>query len=556
MNRLLTFFASTLGATIWSNAELIAHYPFDTNSNDASQNGNHLVISSGSPAITTAEGTFRVGSGALNLDQSGTEQHLAFTTPINLVAAQPWSIAWWGKRGASTPGTHGGIVGTNANSNNFVWTPDNPNVVRGLRVRDNTGAQADYSDIPDDNAWHHWVVVYDGDGEVEVWRDNTSLGSQTFSGNLTLTHVGAITANKSNSFWGQLDDLRIYSQALDAAAIAALFNVDSEPPPTPEPVERVRVFLIGGQSNADGRAEPDDLPVEPVNLQQPQDDVDYYETSLTTLRPLGQFGPEITMGRRLADSIGDGVSERIAIIKYGVGGTSLSSDWKAGGDATTVGDGPRYVTFQQTVTNGMTALAAAHPDATIAIEGMLWVQGERDVVIGTHAEYEANLTAFIADVRATYGEGLPFVISRLSTGQTALDAGRLSVVRAAQDAVAAADPLSALLDTDTFGIKTDNLHFDAAGQQHLGDDGAKHLLQFRPIHPQPAFLLTPEDLVEMSLDGAFPDFIYTLQHNPTLAPDEWEEVETVIPTGRQVDFAPFAGAPDRDFFRVIRTSGL
>jgi len=45
--------------------------------------------------------------------------------------------------------------------------------------------------------------------------------------------------------------------------------------------------------------------------------------------------------------------------------------------------------------------------------------------------------------------------------------------------VAAADPLVALLDADTFGIQSDNLHFDALGQQQLGDAAAKHLLQLR-----------------------------------------------------------------------------
>ena len=119
------------------------------------------------------------------------------------------------------------------------------------------------------------------------------------------------------------------------------------------------VYLIGGQSNADGRGDPAGLPTSPVNLQQPQLDVDYFQSStLGTLQPLALFGPEITLGRRLADSIGSQEHTRIAIIKYAVGGTSLRTDWKVGGDATTTNDGPRYVTFQQQVTSGLAALAA------------------------------------------------------------------------------------------------------------------------------------------------------------------------------------------------------
>ena len=97
-----------------------------------------------------------------------------------------------------------------------------------------------------------------------------------------------------------------------------------------------------------------------------------------------------------------------------VGGTDLYIDWVAGGDATTTGDGPRYVSFQSVVSNGLAALAAAYPNAAIETKGMLWVQGERDAGTAEAANYEANLTAFIADMRLTYGSDLWFVVSRLS----------------------------------------------------------------------------------------------------------------------------------------------
>ncbi|MCU0779532.1 MAG: hypothetical protein MUF04_00360, partial [Akkermansiaceae bacterium] len=169
---------------------------------------------------------------------------------------------------------------------------------------------------------------------------------------------------------------------LDAsAAITDDTTISVMEPPGELAVRRIRVFLLGGQSNADGRAAPSGLPTSPVNLQLPQDDVDFYENEaggLTTLRPLAEFGPEITLGRRLADAIADGTFTRVAMIKYAVGATDLANDWKAGGDATTSGDGPRYVSFQGVVRAGLAALAAKYPNAAIDIEGMLWVQGERD----------------------------------------------------------------------------------------------------------------------------------------------------------------------------------
>jgi len=271
------------------------------------------------------------------------------------------------------------------------------------------------------------------------------------------------------------------------------FTLIEKNPPVVE-VEQVRVFLVGGQSNADGRADPSGLPTEPVNLQLPQEDVDYYYNvlgkipALTTLRPglTGRndgFGPSITLGRSLADALGDGEVTRVAIIKSARGGTTLVNDWKAGGDATTIGDGPDYVAFQQAVSDGLAALAGIYPSADIQIEGMLWVQGESDIASGgaqAWNSYEANLTNFLADIRATYGATMPFIISRLSREQTALNATGLAVVRAAQVKVADDNAFTTWLDTDGVGMSGDAVHFNATGYQKIGNDAAAALLDMIP----------------------------------------------------------------------------
>jgi hypothetical protein len=101
---------------------------------------------------------------------------------------------------------------------------------------------------------------------------------------------------------------------------------------------------------------------------------------------------------------------------------------------------------------------------------MVWMQGESDN--GAAAAYQANLTDFIADVRATYGADLPFTIARLSSGQTAVGTN-LAQLRAAQEAVAAGDPRTGLLSTDGFGMNGDSLHFNADGQQAMGNGFAE-----------------------------------------------------------------------------------
>jgi hypothetical protein len=240
----------------------------------------------------------------------------------------------------------------------------------------------------------------------------------------------------------------LIGNALDADLVQ-FSNIDA----TFSTINRLRVVLLGGQSNADGRADPAELPATPVDLQLPQNDVDFYynteggTATLTTLTPglseTSQFGPEITLGRAMADLWTVEDQTRVAIIKYANGGTNLQNHWKAGGDGTTTGDGPEYVIFQQTVEDGLAELAAAYPDAVIDLQGMVWMQGESDAVNGFENQYQANLTAFIADVRATYGADLPFIVGRLSSGQTDLPAGALATVRAAQTASPPRFPRSA-----------------------------------------------------------------------------------------------------------------
>ena len=334
------------------------------------------------------------------------------------------------------------------------------------------------------------------------------------------------------------------------------------------PVTRVRVILLGGQSNADGRASSSGLPATPVNLQQPQNDVDFFykteggSSTLTTLRPglseTSQFGPEITLGRSMADLWSVEANTRVAIIKYANGGTNLQIQWKAGGDATTTGDGPEYLTFQQTVTQGLAALTSKYPTAVMDLQGMVWMQGESDAANSYGSQYQTNLATFIADVRATYGTDLPFLIGRLSAGQTSLndtptEATQFNLVRDAQTAVAAAVPRVSLINTDTFGMNADNLHFNSSGQQALGNDSAVSLVSYIPFTSPAALHQLGNGDMQITVSNVFPGWLYTLENSGTLSPGGWSAGDSEIATGTTIvlTYTPDGGAIKR-FFRVAR----
>ncbi|BCX50297.1 hypothetical protein HAHE_42050 [Haloferula helveola] len=454
------------------------HHRYDGDYTDASAGGRD-----GTPvwdALITADPLKVVaGSGALEVD--GLYGSQVNFDPMVFLPSEPWSVTFWAQR-AELGGQKGMVMGTSTDTRNFIWLNDN---FTGLRFRSESGSTYDFT-ATQDLGLHHYGLVADGTGNLTFYRDGQFV--ETLNSGDTDFKIECIaqgyTSGLDYTFQGVLDEVRVFDSALIAQDVIDIY--DAENPGGGSPVTKVNVFLLGGQSNADGRADPASLP---AGLQTPQSDVDFYYkvdgggSALTTLQPglseTSQFGPEVTLGRRLADLFGNGPETRTALVKYANGGTNLEVQWAGGGDNTTTGDGPEYVTFQQTVTDGLAALAAAYPGASIEICGMVWLQGESDINGGFHNNYETNLTNFIADVRATYGSDLPFVIIRLSDGQSSLDAGRLATVQAAMDAVAAADPLTSVVNTDSFGVKGDNLHFDAAGQQSIGTAAGEDLVYFK-----------------------------------------------------------------------------
>lgn len=487
---------------------LVLHYRFDGDFSDSSGSGNHGTAS-GAAAPTADPASVPVGSGALLLDGQDSS-YVTLSTPLQFASNGTWTVAFWAQR-AEIGSQKGMILGERFTTDDFLWLNDS---FTGLRFRSSANTTMDFT-AAQDVARHHYALVADGAGALSFYRDGSPV--QTLSGNTSfrIDTVGQAytTSSLHYGFNGVLDEVRVYQVALTDPEVLALYH---EGAASSSVVTRVRVFLQGGQSNGDGRADPAGLPVSPVNLQQPQPDVDYYYRVeggagvLTTLRPgtseTSQFGPEITFGRDIADLLGGDPQTRIAVVKYANGGTSLSVDWKAGGDATTTGDGPEYVAFQQTVADGLAALVAKYTGAVVQIEGMTWMQGESDASPSASAAYAANLQAFLADLRATFGADLPFVIARLSSGQTALDAAGLATLRAAQAQVAAADPWTSIVDTDSFPLQADELHFNAAGQQLLGSAFAARAgyLEWMPGRFSPAQIAAglAEETADADGDGS------------------------------------------------------
>lgn len=266
--------------------------------------------------------------------------------------------------------------------------------------------------------------------------------------------------------------------------------------------EHYRVYLLGGQSNGNGRGDAAELstpPLDALNLDTSQTDVRVYwhKTQNTTNGNLTQdtwidlqpgsghgvnspsghpveFGPELTFGRTMADN---DPLVKIAIIKHTEGGTNLHTQWSASGS--------QYASFVATVQAGLTALTAMGD--TYEIGGMIWVQGEADTSGSNATNYKANLTDLITRVRQDVFGGpvpggftLPFVISGLSDSQypniTTVGTGPYTV-RQAQETVAAKGRQTAFVNTDGLSTYSNGaVHFDASAQVSIGQASAAQML--------------------------------------------------------------------------------
>ena len=294
------------------------------------------------------------------------------------------------------------------------------------------------------------------------------------------------------------------------------------------PAKRLFVILLGGQSNARGYGYQQYLVDSTNALADPQTDVDFYfsptaymtQYVLTNLMsgsgfpeikgtegvnqqyepqsyPVNRFGPELSLGRTIRDRI-QVESSKVAVIKFAQSGTSLYNDWKPDGTTNKTADGTVYQSFHTTVRNGITALTNAYPDYQLEFLGMGWVQGEADAVdaAGTeYTNYEANLTTFITDIRATYGSNIIFALSKLSSNQYPIT--HLTEVRAAQEAVAAT--VTNTYATETLGTNYPvatgfaeaGLHYLSTAMVQIGVDLANAIMDGTPLGGVP-FALTSE----------------------------------------------------------------
>lgn len=267
--------------------------------------------------------------------------------------------------------------------------------------------------------------------------------------------------------------------------------------------QKIRVFILAGQSNMNGFGYNKDLPddskkfkdvyifqgnsvadgdlnggVGKWDLLKPGNGTGFKTDGKTNMLS-DRFGLEMTFARRIKELF---PNDKIALIKYAREGTSVDSLAAAGfgcWDADFNGKNGinQYDNFLKTVKNALSEkdIDQNRKNDELIMSGILWMQGEGDASYDEEIanRYYAHLKTLMNQMRASVlSDDLPVVIGKISdSGKN--EKGKVwpmgELVQYAQEKFVRNDKNAAIVrDTKNYRYGNDPWHYDSAGYIDLG----------------------------------------------------------------------------------------
>ena len=216
---------------------LVAAYNFNQGSgtvlNDVTGNGNHGTLANG--PVWTSAGKY---GGALTFDGSNDIVTIAHSSSLNLttgLTVEAWvrptvGTNWRTVLMKERPGNLAFGLYANTSGNRPALELATTGVAGNLEVAGSARLTT--------NSWSHVAATFDG-STLRLYVNGAQVGSRPASGTI-VTSASALRIG-GNTIWGeyfrgQIDDVRIYNEALTAAAIQTDMNTPvaaGAPPPIP-----------------------------------------------------------------------------------------------------------------------------------------------------------------------------------------------------------------------------------------------------------------------------------------------------------------------------------
>jgi hypothetical protein len=173
-------------------------------------------------AIDTGGGSGYIGGGGIF---NGSSSYITTSQVINANSA--FSISMW----INPIDVSGCMLYTNNATNGFAFGYDIDNTSQGLGVwKAGVGTLFTSGDDVTAKTWQHIVLTYDGSGNWEIYKDNTSIHTQsstshTFTSS-TNSYIGRDTSTSFN-YNGSIDQVRIFNKALSSSEVTTLYGETS-----------------------------------------------------------------------------------------------------------------------------------------------------------------------------------------------------------------------------------------------------------------------------------------------------------------------------------------
>ena len=213
-------------------SNLLAHFPFDTNTMDAASNFNLTQYGT----INYAKGKFNNAVLFGNPITAAIETSFLENTILgNTVAiCPPITVSCWFNYIPNIIGTWQPHVfylgGSNFTQAGLSASVSNNNLLINTFTTD-TGVLTNIVNnyALNSNIWYHLALSYSG-SNLSTYVNGTSINNFPLTGNFAnigRLRIGAGGITSSNGFPGYIDDFRIYSRAMNAADVSTLYNLNA-----------------------------------------------------------------------------------------------------------------------------------------------------------------------------------------------------------------------------------------------------------------------------------------------------------------------------------------